>query len=108
MKLATLIPIIQKIDMECGETETAYSSVEYATRIIEEIDQLPERYVFIGVPELDVQDSGVSETLEIIDEDELDEEVGPYIRVMSWDPDKRHVAIKPFKDTKVRVTLELE
>lgn len=104
MKLETLTPIIQKIDTE----GIAYSSEEYAARILEEVDQLPERYVFIGKGEVETSDGGISEMIEIIDEDELeDEEVGLFVRVLSWDPEKRHVALKPFKDTKMMITVEL-
>ena len=105
MKLETLAPIIQKIDLE----GVAYSSEEYASRILEEVEKLPERYVFIGVPVHEVLgDDGVTEMLELIDEDELqDDEVGPYVRLMSWDPEKRHVAVKPFKNAKTMITVEL-
>lgn len=104
MKFETLRDIIDVIDKDLDFED--WSPTGLAERILIEIEKLPERLVFIGVPILEDSDNGVSRMLEVTDDD--DSEDGPYVRVMSWDPEKRHVALKPLEGCKIRMTVELE
>lgn len=104
MKFETLRDIIDIIDKDIDFEDWSPSGL--AERILIEAEKLPERLVFVGVPIVEDDDGGISRIFEINNEDA--DEDGPFVRVMSWDPDKRHVALKPLDGVKVRVTVELE
>lgn len=106
-RLETLTSIITDIDSNMDSNDVTLPS-DLAAAILERLDEMPERLIFVGVTTM--EDVGEADRmLEIIDETVLEDgEVGPYLRIMSWDPAGRHVALKPLTDANVRVTIELE
>lgn len=52
---------------------------------------------------VDTQDGGQAQIVEFT----CDKEVGVFVRVQSWDPDKEHPNIKLMMNKRVRVTVEI-
>lgn len=90
---------------EANSTDPPLSSEEFAERVLDHLDEMRERLVFIEPGIEDEDDQGTTKWIELMGP----EEVGPFIKLCSWDPAKRHVALKPFEDAKrVRVTVEVD
>lgn len=109
MNLEKLTEVITELDQDPDQPKDGWTSAEYAKALIDRLDAMPEQYVFMGEATVEETDDGVTKILEVLDTYELDHdnEVGLYVRVMSWDPEKRHVAAKPLEGQTLRITVEV-
>lgn len=96
-----LYDIIMKIDPN-GQIPT----MDLANGIIDELEANPKRLTFTGKPYIDYQDGKTSLALEV--NGDIDDESAPYIRICSYDPDGRHVPLRPLQDeVSIRVIVEV-
>jgi hypothetical protein len=109
MNLEKLTDLIKELDSDPNQPKNGWTSEEYAKELLDRLDTMPEQYVFMGKATVEETDDGVTKILEVIDDYELDHdnEVGLFVRVLSWDPEKRHVAAKPLEGQTLRITVEV-